>query len=192
MRSKIGFSLALVTALVCATGVRAAQDAAARFTFTIPNAPESTVDGKGRFTLTLNRWSTEGERDEMLRIARERGTANLLDAFRQTAAVGYLRWPGGLEYSVRYARRVERPDKGADVVLLVERPLWVWWDTAAKVPSPAEDRFSVVQVRLNADGSGEGRVAPAASIKTDTQLGVLVADYASRPVLLNDVRREDG
>ena len=109
MPSIIRFSLVLLMALACTTPVAASDEAVERFTFAVPNAPESAVDD-GRFTLTIDRWSTDAERTRMLEVIKERGNASLLEAFRETGAIGYLRWPGGLEYSVRYAQRVERPD----------------------------------------------------------------------------------
>ena len=190
MPSMNRLALALLAALAWSLPAPAAgEEPVERFTFTVPNAPESTVDGD-RFTLTLHRWSTDAERDRLLTVAEEQGTANVLDAFRGTGAVGYLRWPGGLEYTVRYARRTERPDRGSDVVLVVERPLWVWWDAPAKSGAAAEAdaRFTVVQIRLNADGTGEGRIAAGASIASDRQHGVIVRDYESRPAMLTDVQ----
>lgn len=190
MRSTIRLAFAFLVALACSVSVLAVEEAAERFTFVVPDAPESTVD-TDRLTLTLNRWSTDAERERMLEIAEQRGTANLLEAFRETGAIGYLRWPGGLEYSVRYAHRVERSDGGADVALVVERPLWVWWDAAAKAgAADSESRFTVVQLRLNANGQGEGRIAAGTHIASDKRLGVLVPDYESRPVMLKDVRRD--
>jgi hypothetical protein len=191
MRSTIRFTLALAVALLCSAPVHAVDEGAERFTFVVPDAPESTVDGD-RFTLTLNRWSTDAERDRMLEIAEQRGTTDVRDAFRETGAIGYLRWPGGLEYSVRYAHRIQRPDGGSDVALVVERPVWVWWDAPAKTGAAAEGdaRFTVVQLRLNANGQGEGRIATEKGIVSDKRLGVLVSDYDSRPAMLLDVRRE--
>lgn len=191
MRFTTRFTLALLGALVCSGALLAAADAAARFTFVVPYPPESTLDAD-RLTLTLNRWSTDAERDEMLRVMKESGTEDLLTAFRDTAAVGYLRWPGGLEYSVRYARRTERADRGSDVVLVVERPLWVWWDVpGAEQPESADKaRFTVVQLRLDAKGRGEGRISSSTTVASDASQGVLVPDFANRPALLLDVQQE--
>ena len=171
--------------------VRGQAQVAERFTFEVPNPPESTVDGKGRLTLTLNRWSTEAERDAVVKTVQDRGAESLLDVFRETGAIGYLRWPGGLEYAVRYAHRASRPDGGSDVVLVVDRPLWVWWPAGTEaVPKPADGRFGIVQVRFDKSGRGEGRVASGNESVTDKQLGVLMTQYDSKPVLLTDVRRE--
>ena len=252
MHSVMRISLALLIALACSVSVSAKPPVAAatendagRFTFFVPNAPESTVDGKDRFRLTINRWSTDAERDRVLAIVQERGMANLLDAFRETSAVGYLRWPGGLEYSVRYAYRAERPDGGADVILVLDRPAWVWWTGAAdaktsqapatstqpgttptsgsqastaqasatqassaQASSPQASSsqssgaqgssaqassapFGIVQLRVNKDGQGEGRVSQT-NVATDKRLGVHAPDYAKLPVLMSDVRAERG
>lgn len=183
-----GVAIALL-ASICT--VRAQAQVAERFTFAVPNAPESTVDGKGRLTLTLNRWSTDAERDAVVKIVQDRGAESLLDAFRETGAIGYLRWPGGLEYAVRYAHRASRPDGGSDVVLVVDRPLWVWWPAGAEAGvKPTEGRFGIVHVRFDKSGRGEGRVASGNEFATDKQLGVLMTQYESKPVLLTDVRRE--
>ena len=77
-------------------------------------------------------------------------------------------------------------------MLVVERPLWVWWDVpgAGKPESAAKARFTVVQLRLDAKGQGEGRISSGTDVASDKSQGVLVPDFASRPVLLMDVRQE--
>jgi hypothetical protein len=69
--------------------------------------------------------------------------------------------------------------------------VWVWWDAPAKTGASAEGdaRFTVVQLRLNANGQGEGRIATGKGIASDKRFGVRVSDYDSRAMLL-DVRRE--
>lgn len=189
MPSKVRFAFALLVAFgLAAVPVRGADESVEEYSFTVPNPPESTVDDD-RFTLTLNRWSTDAERDRMLKIIEERGKEHLLEAFRNTGVVGYLQWPGGLEYSVRYAYRSKRPDGGSDVVLLVDRPLWVWWDAGTKTDAGAQGdaRFGVIQLRLDARDTGEGRIASGTNVASDDTLGVLVSDYESRPVMLDDV-----
>ena len=71
--------------------------------------------------------------------------SKLLSALPYVGVLGYLQWPGGLEHSVRYARQTARPDGGSDIVLVVERPLWLWWDPTAKWA--ADQQFTVVHLR---------------------------------------------
>jgi hypothetical protein len=165
---------------------------AERFSFARPPAPDSTVDPKDRLNLVIDRWSSDAERDRMLGVITESGPAKLLDAFWDVSRIGTLYWAGGLEYAVRYARRVARPDGGADVVLVVERPLWVWWDSnLAKHAASPDHPFTVVQLRLGKDGKGEGRVSFGVPFESDKTAGVLLGDFTKAPALLSDVRREN-
>jgi hypothetical protein len=134
-----------------------------------------------------NRWSAAAERDRLVTAIGENGPEKLLEAFREVGRIGTLYWPGGLEYPVRYAWRSQRADGGADVVLVVERSVWMWWDSSA--PSTSYP-YTVVQMKLAKDGSGEGRVSLGVPVASDKTLGVALADFAKAPALLADVRRE--
>ena len=80
-------------------------DIAGRFTFVAPKAPKSLVDGD-RLLLSLNRWSTDAERDNVFRGVTEHGANTVLDALREVGNIGYLRWPGGT--GVRRSLRTPR------------------------------------------------------------------------------------
>ena len=158
-----------------------------RFTFARPPAPESTVDPKDRMSVAIDRWSTEADRDRLRATVAESGEGKLLDAFRGVSRVGTLHWPGGLEYAVLYARSHSRPDGGTDVVLVVDRPLWRWWESKDAATTYA---YTVVQLRLDKDGKGEGRLSLDVPVTRDDTFGVMLADYSKAPVVLVDVRRE--
>jgi hypothetical protein len=187
MRSTASIALALLMVLGSVTLTSANDNAVERFTFARPPAPASTIDPPDRLGLVIDRWSTDAERDTLARVMAESGQAKLLDAFWNVGRVGTLKWPGGLEYAVRYARRTARTDGGSDVVLVVERPLWIWWDS--KIGS-TDDPYSVVQLRLDKDGKGEGRVSFGVPVASDKAAGVTLSNFAQAPALLTDVRRE--
>lgn len=153
-----------------------------RFTFIAANAPQDGLNKSGRLQLVIKRWSTDDERTTLANAAAE--PARLLEAFRNVGGIGYLQWPGGLEYTVRYAYRTPGPDGGVDIVLVAERPLWVWWDQNAKWSN--ERPYSVVHLRVGKNGTGAGRFST--NIKADQNTGVVLAD--SPAPLLTDVRRE--
>jgi hypothetical protein len=177
--------MSVAAALVCTAALYAETVVLAeRFTFVAANAPQDALNKDRRLSLTLQRWSTDAERDRMAAAVAE--PAKLLDAFRDVGGIGYLQWPGGVEYTIRYAHRTQRPDGSADLTLVIERPLWVWWDTNAKwTPDPG---FTLLQVRLNKDGTGEGRAMATTRIRSDKETGIALAD-TNAPVLLTDVRR---
>ena len=155
------------------------------YSFVVANAPQDAFDVRKR--VRFMRWSTDAERQRLMAALEE--PAKVLSALPYTDVVGYLQWPGGLEYNVRYARRTARPDGGADIVMLVERPLWLWWDPAAKWA--ADQQFTVVQIRINKNGTGDGRIATGHGFARDSASGLVISDTTT-PALLTDVRRESG
>lgn len=187
VRTPAGIGLALLLVLGFTFTLSADVLAADRFTFARPPAPESTVDPKDRLSFDIERWSTDAERDRMLAAIAENGQEKLLDAFRETPDVGRLRWPGGLQYAVRYAHRIARADGGSDIVLVVDRPLWLWWESQ---PASTSSPYTVLQLRLDKDGRGEGRASFGVAVSRDKAQGVVLSDYAKAPAVLTDVRRQ--
>jgi hypothetical protein len=187
MRIYSSIGLALLMVLGSTFTIFAETPVVDRFTFARPPAPESTVDPKGRLSVAIDRWSTDTERDRLVADLAQNGPDKLLDALRDAPNAGTMYWPGGTLYSVRYARRITRPDGGIDAVFVVDRPLWMWWESKpASMPYP----YSVVQVRLGKDGAGEGRVSHGVPVSSDKALGVVLSDYAKAPAVLTDVRHE--
>jgi hypothetical protein len=186
MRRFIGITLALLMLPGSLTTV-ADEPAAERFSFARPPAPESTVDPKdNRLPIVIDRWASDAERDSVVTSIAENGEARLLTATRDLPRAGRILWPGGLEYTIHYARRQTRPDGGADIVLVVDRPLWMWWDSKL---GTTDYPFSIVQLQLDKDGKGEGRVSLNTPVTRDKALGVALSDYAKAPAVLTDVRR---
>ena len=183
------FLIAVVTAAVTvtSTAVLSAETgrSVAQYSYVVANAPKDVLSSDGRMRVRLMRWSTDDERRQLMAALDE--PSKLLSAFPYVDVVGYLQWPGGLEHSVRYARQTPRPDGGADIVLVVERPLWLWWDPTAKWE--ADRQFTVVQMRMNKAGTGDGRIATGDGFKRDSDSGIVISDTTT-PALLTDVRRE--
>jgi hypothetical protein len=182
-------SIVLLTATVAVaiTAVLGAETApsVAQYSFVVANAPKDALSNDGRMRLRLMRWSTDDERRQLMSALEE--PAKLLSALPYVEVAGYLQWPGGLEHSVRYARQTVRPDGGADIVMVVERPLWLWWDPTAKWA--ADQQLTVVQLRISKNGTGEGRIANGDGVRRDSDRGLVISD-TTKPALLTDVRRE--
>jgi hypothetical protein len=186
MRTHFSLGLALLMVLALTITIRGDALVTDRFTFTRPPAPESTVDPKGRLSIEIDRWSNDSERDQLLATLAADGEEKLLNAFRDVGRIGTLQWPGGLDYTVRYARSENRPDGSTEVVLVVDRPLWMWWEsTPRSTPYP----YTLIQMRLGKDGSGEGRVSLGVPPTSDKTMGAVLSDYTKAPAVLVDVRR---
>lgn len=158
-----------------------------RFTFTVPNAPKTGL-GNDRLYVTITEWSGDADRDKVAAALAGKDSAAIANALNGARAAGYLGWPGGTEYTLRYARKMPRPDGGFDMTLVTDSRVWVWWD--AKLDPPRDDSFTVFQVRVDKNGVGEGRMASASKVRPDKVAGLAIDDTS--PVMLTDVRRQRG
>jgi hypothetical protein len=186
--------IAVWTAAVLALGtVAVAQTAgvAARFTFVAANASKAGPSGEGRMRIVINRWSPDSERDRLLSVLKEDGSDKLAESFGMGTAAGYIHWPGNLDYTIRFAYRIPRADGGEDVILATDYPVNLWWDTSLGPAPTSFTHGTVIQLQLNRDGRGEGKLSVGTKLSA-TKDGKLFAleDYARQPVVLTDVRRE--
>ena len=159
-----------------------------RFSFAVASGTKAGVGGDGRFELSVTRWSSDAERDQMLDVFKESGQSGVRSAISNATIAGRMTLPGGLENTVRYARRSLRPDGGEDIVLVFDWRTMPWWD-ATLPASPLDATSSVIQLRLTKGGTGEGKLA-VGKLREDKVTGVVMADYDAQPALLLDVRRE--
>jgi hypothetical protein len=179
--------LSVVSMLAVTAGYAAETERAIeRFTFAPADAPKTGLN-EDRLPLVITRWSTDAERDQVFDALTQKDQEALALALRSTPYLGHLRWPGGLEYTVRYARKTARAD-GEDVTLILDHPVWVWWKPEASLHA-ADSRYTVVHLRLGTDG-GQGTLVSLGDATADKQAGVMVSDSAAPPALITDLRRE--
>jgi hypothetical protein len=145
--------------------------------------------GTSRVDVTVNRWSTEAERTRLLTTLREKGPEKLLEALQHLPRVGYIQSNGGLGYDLHYAHRVKGQDGGERVVIATDRRIGYW--EAANQPRSINYPFTIIELRLNADGEGEGKMSLATKITEDRDKQIITLEnYEIQPVLLQSVRRE--
>lgn len=177
-----------VLAVAAVAGAQSTRRAAEQFTFAIPTATRQATPDQQQLRLVITRWSTDAERREAMTALKEDGAAGLTRTIARNNAVGYIHWPGNLEYTLRYAWRVPRPDGGADLVLATDTPVSEWW-TGQHASAPPNDEGTVIEVRVNSDGHGQGKLA---SIDKVTQQGTttfVLSGFDTLPALMTDVKR---
>ena len=112
-------------------------------------------------------------------------------ALKQTATVGYL-WSSEVAgYALRYAGRVAEPDGSERIVFITDRRLGknndLW--TPVDSDSPATRDFSVIELRVNSAGDGEGKIALSGNVVLDSAARIVVPeDYQALPVVLKNVK----
>jgi hypothetical protein len=147
------------------------------------NGRTSTVE------MTVKRWSTDAERTRLLTTLKEQGPEKLLEVLQHLPRVGYIQSNGGLGYDLHYAHRVKGEDGGERVVLATDRRIGYW--EAVNQPRSIDYPFTVIELRLNADGEGEGKLSLATKITEDKDKQIITLEnYDIQPVLLQSVKRE--
>ena len=113
-----------------------------------------TRGGTVPIEIAVNRWSTDRERDRLLKTLTEQGPGKLLDVLTDTPKVGSIREASSIGWDLRYARHTALPDGGETVVVVTDRPISTW--EAANQPRTIDYPFTLVEMHLNASGEGEG------------------------------------
>jgi hypothetical protein len=143
----------------------------------------------GPVEIVVNRSSTEGERDRLVQTLLDKGPDKLLDVLKDMPRVGYIRTPESIGYDIHYARRSPLPEGGERVVLVTDRRIGFW--EAANQPRSIDYPFTVIELHLNPDGEGEGKISVATKITADKENKIVTLEnYTTQPVLLQSVKRE--
>jgi hypothetical protein len=146
--------------------------------------------GAALVEIIVDRWSTDAERDRLINTLVEQGQRELLDALRDLPRAGFIRTPGNLGYDLRYARKEPIEEGGERIVIATDRPISFW--EAANRPRTIDYPFTLIEMKLGADGTGEGKISLFTKIIYDKRANQIVLEnYQSQPVSLTKVRRED-
>jgi hypothetical protein len=143
----------------------------------------------GNIEIQVKRWSSDAERETLLAILRDKGPDHLLDALRKMPTKGFFRAPGRLGWDIHFARRMPLPDGGERVILATDRRISFFEQT--RQPRSIDYPFTIIELRLNGEGLGEGKMSIATKITEDPDQHVITLEnYALQPVLLTQVKRE--
>lgn len=143
----------------------------------------------GNVEIAIERWSTDAERDRLMGVMLEKGPEKLLDALQDAPRKGYFRAPGNLGWDIHFARRVPLPDGGERIILVTDRPIGFW--EATNRPRSVDYPFTVIELRIDRNGRGEGKASLATKIIADEDAKVVTLEnYDLQPVQLTNVRRE--
>jgi hypothetical protein len=135
--------------------------------------------------ITINRWSSDADRDRLLKILRSNGQDALLDALQKMPVVGYLDTPGSLRYDLHYARQIPQPEGGRRIVLGTDRYIGSW--EAANHPRTMDYPFTVIELQLDKEGYGNGWASIYTRVTATDDGNVELENFTNQPVQLNDV-----
>jgi hypothetical protein len=141
--------------------------------------------------LTIDRWSSPAETARLVDVLKEQGPEKLLDVLRDMKPVGSIRVPGNLAYDLHYAHQESLPEGGRRIFLATDRPISYW--EVVNRPRSINYPFTFIELRLDSNGKGEGKLALATKINASSDGEfVQLENYAAQPIQLNEVRVRNG
>lgn len=143
----------------------------------------------GILDIAIERWTTDAEHAKVAAVLIEKGPDGLMSVMQDLPRAGYIRTATSLGWQVHYAREVRLSDGSRRIIIATDRPMnfWELWNR----PQSADYQYMFAEVRLGADGRGQGNLVPVARIDYDEGTKTIVVEnYASLPVRLSDVRIE--
>jgi len=177
-------------ALAFSTAIPAAQSNIARpekFTaFAVDISNTASRANTSPIDIQINRWSTDAERDQLLQVFRHKGQEALLSALQKLPVVGAVRTPGSLNYDLHFARQRPEAEGGRMIFLMTDRYVGAW--EAMNRPRTIDYPFTLIQLQLDKDGKGVGKASVATQITQDPDGTIVLENFSSQPVMLNEVR----
>jgi hypothetical protein len=143
----------------------------------------------GRIDITINRWSTDGERDRLLEALVERGSAKLLATLQKVRPpVGSIRTDRSLSWDISFARIYPGEDGGYRLVFATDRPINLW--EARNRTRSSEYEFMLCEIHMKPSGEGEGKLAVMAKVTFDKKTKTIeIENYDTEPIRLTKVQQ---
>jgi hypothetical protein len=118
--------------------------------------------------------------------------AALTAALGKAPTLGYV-WTNGITgYSIKYALRLALPDGGQRIILATDRRLGAYapaWTPTSQTITDYD--FTLIEIRLNATGSGEGKTSLTTKVGIDAEAKTIALDdYDQAPALLQHIARD--
>jgi hypothetical protein len=174
-------------ALPTLPGAAQSNQPAAAFTAFAINMGDIGRSGAGTVEIVINRWSSTAERDRLLQTFKEKGPEKLLDALQDTKPVGYIRSPESLPWDLRFAASWPEGDF-TRIIILTDRP--IGFREAANRPRTIDYPFTLIELRINKSGEGEGKASVATKITFNKKTNMVeLENYGTQPVMLKNVSK---
>ena len=146
--------------------------------------------------INIDSWSTPEERELLITTMVEKKPADLLKALQKLPVRGRFRIPTArqpdphhlsLGLDIHYAWQTPLPEGGRRIVLATDR--YIGFAEARNQPRSIDYPFSLIEIRVDKDGKGQGKMAVATKIDFDKDKKVVqIENYGSEPVRLNEVK----
>ncbi len=176
---------AIAAALIVPVSAQTAKESFTGFAINLNSGPKTGV-----VDFTIERWSTDAERNQLLSIITEKKdpTDPLLTALQKMPKVGRIRTPTSLGWDLRYAHQIKDEDGGGRrIVLATDRP--IAFVEARNNTRTMDYPFTIIEMRLNAEDKGEGKILAGTKIFVDKNKNIVLENYGQQPVRFNEIHK---
>ena len=183
---KVG-AIVLAGALLTMPVALRAQAGAEVFTATASVKTAAGGSATAPVTITVSRKMSEREVEPLLAAFKAGGAAALRKGLVGIAPTGTVRIGAGADTPTRFT--IERVvGAGRLLTIVTDRPLVFLGAGLPGAKSPEGYDFAVIDIEVDAKGSGSGTMAPAAKLRAN-QGSLVVDDYGTEGVRLTDVTK---
>jgi len=138
--------------------------------------------------IVIERLSSDAEEARLVEAFQKSSDALLTELQAIRPRAGYIQLPGETGWDIRYANKAKGEDGGWQIVVLTDRR--IGFQEAADRPRTIDYPFTLIEMRVNDDGVGEGRASVYTKITWDAETRTLeLENYGSEPVRLQQLKR---
>jgi hypothetical protein len=170
--------------LLCGSGPAAQTNLPAEEFTAVAIANNNLGSGAGTLLLTVDRWSTDADRNRLVNTLLQKGSDELLDELQDMRPVGRIRTPDSLGWDLRYAHQTRGEDGERRIVIATDRPIGFW--EASRRPRTIDYPFTVIQMEIPREGKGSGALSYATKIVAKDNT-IELENFASAPIRLNEI-----
>lgn len=144
----------------------------------------------------INRWSTNADREALVATMVGKGQDALLRKLQSMPSHGRMRFPTvtgrdplrlSLGWDLRFTYEEPLPEGGRRIIMALDRYMSFW--EQRNQPRTVDYPFTLVEVRVDRNGEGEGKLSIASKIRFDKEKNVIeLENYSSEPLRLQQVK----
>jgi len=179
-------AVAALAGLAVAPSARAANpDGQERFSAFAVNLEGAYGASASTVQITVNRWSTADEWRNLGAVLDEKGSNGLLSAVQDMKSVGRIATPGSIGQDLRFAFQVPLATGGRRIIIGTDRQMSFY--EASQRPPSADFPFTVLEMRVDENGRGQGKLVVASRVMALGET-IELENYNNTPVRLTQIR----
>ena len=189
-------SRGMTTTVMSIVGLLLASGASAqvvRYTARAMNIAPGAGRGEGTIVdIVINRWSSDEEGRRLIKAFTAKGQREMLAEMQKVnPPIGRIGITGETTYHLRYAEETDLEDGMTQILIATDREMS--YEEVVEKPPSFDYPFTLIELHVDKNGEGEGRVSIATRVVWDKKANVLeLENFTSAPVWLKKVPTEAG